>query len=383
MILLVIILLYIIFYKYKTINTISDTFVDKIRKTGIKVNIPQTIPELTLVCGEYKTISHSIASIIYFAIEKKFKLNVFTDRNSILDDINNNKFDLGICYESELVDYNMMNEKHSLNFVCSLNREYLFFIVKNNNTIFSIRNMKGKIIGIQHKNSYAFTVLKILCESYDLGEPQILGDFSANTTLEDKIYVIEADINTNCNLFYNNHIEALFYFSGLNNPYIRSLSSKTNIKFIEFNQTEDDILGTVLKNKDLDIENYKTKNKNIYINSYYTRNILICNDTLTTDAIYYTVSQIFKNTSIIKTELSKIGQKELNSTSNYFNDDFNKLAMSYIDYRINIHRGAYRYYREIKIINNDKHNCEFNNKCIITPFNQIEDYWKYDVKTLV
>ena len=383
MILLIIILLYVLLYKYNTITSISDSFTNNIKKTGIKINLPLSLPEISIVCGEYKTISHSLSSIIYFLVNKKFKLNIISQTKSILNDINENKYDLGICLESELTNYNMINEKHKINFVCSLNRQYLFFIVKNNNIIFSLKNMKGKIIGIQNRNSYSFHILKILCKSYGYDEPQILDKTFRNKNIKDKIYVIESDINTNFNLFYNNRIDALFYMSGLNNPYILSLSSKTNIKFLEFNEPEDEILNTFLNHKIIDIENYNTQNKNIYIKSYFTRNILICNEKLSTDKIYYILKQIIENTEAIKSKLSKIGQNEINSTSNYFKDDFNKLAMSYIDYRINIHRGAYRYYREIKIINNEKYNCEFNNSCVLTPYNELDDYWKYDVKNFV
>ena len=377
--LILIIVGYLIFYKYnkilgKVIEDNKDGFKNYEKKNLDPVGIKIEVPEFTkyyIITGEYNTIPYYLSVYFSFIFNNNIKLNITKniENDNNINYVNKNKYEFGICHENQLLEKKKLD---NVSFICALNKEYLYFIVNDNSNINSLSDLKNKKIGISSSNSNSFNVLQKLCDTERIT--------LSKSKKKDSLYYIEKDINTNFNLFLQKKIDCLFYISGHNLPYIKSLAEKTNIRLLDIkSDLFDKIEGQKFKKIKINIENYNTNNDNFYLETFYTRNILICNNKLDNKLIYNITKNIYNNIDKIKDNLKKIGKKSFQQTEDPFYSDFNISHMAFIDSKINIHGGAYQYYKEIDLIIDKKKRCNFyKTKCELMPFNEIKNYWKYN-----
>ena len=296
--LLLIIVSYMIYYKYNQIlekNNLLENFNSnnkeyyKLNKQGIKIETP-VFKEYNILTNEKNTTAYYLGIYLKYIIQNiKLKQIQIKELNKNKDKINENT--LAICHENDIIE----NPKTNISFICGLNKLYIFLIVHNKSNIKSFTDLKNKTLGINSIHSSSFSVLQKLCDLYNI-------ELSNNKN--NSLNYSENDINTNFNLFLQNKLDGLFYVAGNNIPYILSLSKKTDIRIIDIdNSMFDKIEKNKFKKITLNIENYNTLNNSIYLKTYYTRNVLICSKNTDEEIIYNITKYIFEIKHKIKVNM--------------------------------------------------------------------------------
>jgi len=407
-ILFIILLSYFIYYKYNTIltkelggveNTPNNEAFENynIKNSYIKMNIPVNLNHYTIISDEINTIPYYISHSLKFILGDNIKLKVITKStneldNSNIDDVNLNKYNFSICNEFELLKLantirnpittttpsstttqtTPITELENIRVICSLNKSYLFFIVHENSGIKSLRDLIGKTIGINSSNSGTFSILNDL---YDIiGIKLKNGDKST-------VNFRTGGINELFNLFFQKHIDCLFLVSGHNLPYIFSLTEKIPVRMLDINEYEYEMFNKTYKDvfflnrTRINIEPYGTFNGSRYLDTFYTRNMIICNSSIPTKSVYTIIKNLFSNIESVKSNIVKIGRRYFDETQDPFYDDFKKEYMVYSSNKLQIHQGAYLYYKEINMFVNDEKKCEFfDDRCNIYPYEKIKKH---------
>lgn len=391
-VLLIIILIYFIYYKYETIiakESITDNFENYKLNPYIKMSVPIYLEKYSIISDEINTIPYYISNSLKFIIGD-IKLKVVTKTNENINrtnigDINLGIYNLGICTEYELLK--LANMKHpnglvplkNIRVVCSLNKSYVFLIVHDTSGVKSLKDLIGKTIGITSRYSGSYSILKELCDIMGFKLKNI-----TNKNINDinTIYFKTEGINQLFNMFFQKDIECLFIVSSHNLPYIFSLTEKIQIRLLDINESEFDIFNKktsseffFLTRTRINIEPYNTFNNSRYLDTFYTRNILICNSSIPTKSIYNITKNIFNNIDTIKSTIVKIGKRYFDETQDPLYDDFKKEYMVYSNYKLQLHKGSYLYYKELNMFVDKEQKCEFfNNKCNILPFEKIKPH---------
>jgi TRAP transporter TAXI family solute receptor len=402
-ILFIILLVYFIYYKYNTIltkeldtienTTITDTFENyNIKNSYIKMNIPVNLNHYSIVSDEINTIPYYISHSLKFILGDDIKLKVVTKSKNELDksnsdDVNSNNYNFAICTEFDLLKLantqttqsKQVPELENIRMICSLNKSYLFFIVHDNSNIKSLKDLVGKTMGINSSKSGTHSILNELCEILKLK----MKDTSPFGNVDkDAVNFRTGGINELFNLFFKKQIECLFFVSGHNLPYIFSLTEKIPVRMLDINEPEFEIFNNTTPNDfffltrtRINIEPYDTFNSSRYLDTFYTRNVIICNSSIPTKTVYNITKNLFDNIGSVKSNIVTIGRRYFDETQDPLYDDFKKEYMVYSSNKLQLHQGAYLYFKEINMfINNDKI-CEFgDDKCNIYPYEKIKSY---------
>lgn len=410
-ILLIIILVSILYYKYNDITNkyLVENFgnFSLLANKGLSLEVP-LFKEYTIGSSELDTPYFHFANAIEHISQEKIgnKLTKGTLEN--LELLNNNKIDFALCQENILYEYALgLNEykskKPNIEFVCSLYDELYMMIVPKSSKINKISDLKkdeNYIIGTN--NDSELKMLQKICELFKIK----LVKAELNMPLKNEpnmLYYITEDINTNFNMLLNKKIDALFYISGPKLSYVVNISQLLPIKFLSFDETPikmfNQLNGNILKKRNIKtqdniIENIDTKD----IETLSTRCMLVCRKGLKKEIVYNLTKNIYENLEYFKnimdnqSDLFKSNMTLQDNVSNTFNyidtndgsylNKFKPLEMFYVNKNINYHEGSYEYYKEKSFINIDNNtNCDFQddtNTCNLLPhLNKKNYYWKY------
>lgn len=409
-ILLIIILVSILYYKY---NEITNKYLVEefgnyslLANKGILLEVP-LFKEYTIGSSEIDTPYFHFANGIDYISEEKIgnKLTKGTLEN--LELLNNNQIDFALCQENILYEYALgLNEyktkKPNIQFICSLYDELYMMIVPKSSNINSINDLKKGNYVIGTNNDSELKMLQKICELFKIK----LVKAGLNTELKnepDVLYYINEDMNTNFNMLLNNKIDALFYISGPKLSYVVNISQLLPIKFLSFDETPIKIFnqlnGNILKKRNIKtqdniIENIDTKD----VQTLSTRCMLVCRKGLKKELVYKVTKNIydnleyFKNLMDTQSDSFKISTEIQDNGTNTYNyidtndgsylNKFKPLEMFYVNKNIDYHEGSYEYYKEKSFINIDNNtNCDFQgdkNTCNLLPhLNKKNYYWKY------
>jgi len=395
-ILLIIILGYLIYYKFITIlakEQYTDAFTNyndseqignyaKYKVNGqknsyIKMSTPKNMRKYSFISDEINTLPFYIANTLkYFSGDVRFDVITKTTEmleSTNIDYVNNGEFDFALCTE-----YSLLNtEKHNnTRVICSLNKSYLFLVVRDNSSINTIEDLIGKVVGINSSTSETFFILNQICEILGLS----LKNFSTKDNSNTKTIYFKTDgINELFNDFYNNVLDGLFIVSSHNLPYLFSISERVSVRFIDLNNSQLELFSKqtsnqlFLKQESINIEPYNTFNNSRYLDTFYTKNVLICNKEIAVDEIYNITKNIFVNINLIKDNLREIGQTYFEETYDPFYNDFKRQYMIYSSNKLQLHKGANKYYEEINVFTSEDKLCEFyNEKCNVYPYQKVK-----------
>ena len=395
-ILFIILLGYFIYYKYNTILTKELDFEKtsstepfenyNLKNSYIKMNIPVNLNHYTIFSDEINTIPYYISHSLKFILGDDIKLKVVTKSKNELDksnsdDVNLNKYNLAICNEFDLLklantqttQLKLVPELENIRVICSLNKSYLFFIVHDNSGIKSLKDLIGKTIGINSSNSGTYSILNDLFDI--IGIKIKKGDTNI-------VNFRTGGINELFNLFFQKQIDCLFLVSGHNLPYIFSLTEKIPVRMLDINEPEFEMFNNTTPNDfffltrtRINIEPYDTFNSSRYLDTFYTRNVIICNSSIPTKSVYNITKNLFDNIGTVKSNIVTIGRRYFDETQDPLYDDFKKEYMVYSSYKLQLHPGAYLYFKEINMFINNETKCEFvEDKCNIYPYEKIKSY---------
>lgn len=395
-ILLIIILGYLIYYKFITIlakEEYTDTFTnyndsyqlggyskynEDGKNTYIKMSTPKNMQKYKFLSDEINTIPFYIANTIkYFSGDVRF--DVITKTTEMLettniDFVNNGEIDFALSTE-----YLLLNNKEKLNntrVICSLNKSYLFLVVRDNSSVNTIEDLIGKVVGINSSTSETFLILNQICEISGLSLKNISTKDNSDTKT---IYFKTNGINELFNDFYNNVLDGLFIVSSHNLPYLFSISERVSVRFIDLNNSKLELFSKqtsnqlFLKQERINIESYNTFNISRYLDTFYTTNMLICNKEITIEEVYNITKNIFVNINLIKDNLREIGKTYFEEIYDPVYNDFKRQYMIYSSHKLQLHKGANKYYEEINVFTSEDKLCEFyNEKCNVYPYQKVK-----------
>lgn len=410
-ILLIIILVSILYYKYNDITNkyLVENFgnFSLLANKGLSLEVP-LFKEYTIGSSELDTPYFHFANAIEYISQEKIGNKLTNGTLENLELLNNNQIDFALCQENILYEYALgLNEykskKTNIEFVCSLYDELYMMIVPKSSKINKISDLKKEenyIIGTT--NDSELKMLQKICELFKIK----LVKAELNVPLKSEpnvLYYITEDINTNFNMLLNEKIDALFYISGPKLSYLVNISQLFPIKFLSFDENPIKIFnqlnGNILKKRNIKtqeniIENIDTTD----VSTLSTRCMLVCRKGLKKEIVYNLTKNIYENLEYFK-NIMDTQSDSFNTTVNLENtisQDFNyidtnngsylnkfkPLEMFYVNKNINYHEGSYKYYKEKRFINiNNNTNCDFNkdtNECNLLPqLNKKNYYWKY------
>jgi len=395
-ILLIIILGYLIYYKFITIlakEQYTDTFTNyndsyKLggyskynedgKNTYIKMSTPKNMQKYKFLSDEINTIPFYIANTIkYFSGDVRF--DIITKTTEMLETTNIDFVNTGEIDFALSTEYLLLNNKEKLNntrVICSLNKSYLFLVVRDNSSVNTIEDLIGKVVGINSSTSETFLILNQICEISGLSLKNISTKDNSDTKT---IYFKTNGINELFNDFYNNVLDGLFIVSSHNLPYLFSISDRVSVRFIDLNNSKLELFSKqtsnhlFLKQERINIESYNTFNSSRYLDTFYTTNMLICNKEITIEEVYNITKNIFVNINLIKDNLREIGKTYFEEIYDPVYNDFKRQYMIYSSHKLQLHKGANKYYEEINVFTSEDKLCEFyNEKCNVYPYQKVK-----------
>lgn len=335
--------------------------------------------------------------------------------------LDNNDIDFCLCQEDIYYDLTFGNNKYkNIRFLCGLYDELYFLIVPKDSPINSLSDLKNGfnlndspfILGTSDDDSGSLYILKQLCKYKNIKLQKLEPNEKVPNKDENKLYYTSQAINTNFNLLMNKKINAIFYVSGSKLSYVVNISQLFPVKFIPFNHNEYKILNQIkiynntkrlLKIKENLIDTIDTED----VETQGVRCVLLCNKKMDDTFIFNFLKTIYGNLDYLRNYMMnqnrKFGDVDVLGTLNFHKDnndwletqDFNfsntfldsygskfkPLEMFYIDKNAKYHDGAIKYYKEIGYINNKESECKIqdNNMCNLLPYeNKKQHYWKYE-----
>ena len=400
-ILLIIILGYLIYYKFITIlakEQSSDSFTNyndntilgeyakynsnDQKNTYIKMSTPKNMKKYTFISDEISTLPYYIANTIkYYSGDVRF--DVITKTTDMLETtnieyINNGEFEFALCTEYSLLNISNNNEKlKNTRVICSLNKSYLFLVVRDNSSITIIEDLIGRIVGINSSKSEAYSILNQMCEILGLS----LKNISTKDISDTKTIYFKTDgINELFYDFETNGLDGLFIVSSHNLPYLFSISERVPVRFLDLNNRRIEQFSKQTSNhlfltkERINIEQYNTYNKSIFLDTFYTKNMLICNKEITLEEVYNIIKNIFTNINLIKKKLKELSEPYIgDGIYDPLYNDFKRLYMIFSSHKLQIHEGANKYYEEIQVFTTEDKLCEFyNEKCNVYPYQKVK-----------
>jgi uncharacterized protein len=401
-ILLIIILISVLYTKYKQIITtyggVSETFnsFSYINDKGLVIE-KKLYNKYSLGTGESETPYHIIGGALSSVSNNDIGVEVTAGSIININKVDSGEFDFAICQEDLLYD-NVLGlnkkkiKKKNIRFVTGLYDELYFLIVKQNEGISSFQGLKNGfsgigrnyIIGTGNSGSGSLANLKLLCETFTINLLRYNKTGINDENKNGNLYYIDEDINVNFNLFIKGEIDALFYVNGPKMTYIYNMSQLVAIKFVPldgdafnlFNQiTGNNTKERYIKMDENSADNVDKKD----IGTQAIRSILICNNKLPDEVVYDFVKSIYKNIDYLK---NYMGRQYKDGTDNSYYNALIPLEMFYINKHIKIHPGSYKFYNEIGYINIDGNkDCKYDidkSTCNLVPgLDKKNVYWKY------
>lgn len=433
-ILILIISLSIIYYKYNDIYNSIENYTDfnSYKYINDNIGIKLTLPfKKNLKIGIDNVVTHQkIADILnYYGAYSIIKND---NISSVLNKVNNNTLDFAITQEDIVYNavngYSNYNNKKLENIrgICSVYFEYFLLIVNESINKESIENLKtgdkNYIFGTEFTDTSSDYYFIKLFESYNFKLIKVddIKSYNEQKYLykENTIYYVNKSKNKILNLFLKNKLDGIFILSNFSDISIRNLLKIKMVRFLP-TSTEDNLNNNILRglyNKKLNTSlfyessvsddnecdtdpklgpvsmnsiNWKLREMNPpicfskeIIDVKASRVIFIANKNIDKKDAFNFSKLIFNLHKVMRNKVS-----QLNNTSYLglgYADEFIPNKMSYIVKDIQLHKGAYNYLYELGYITNINHpKCiEFvgKSKCKIKSdnVNKYKYYWKYN-----
>lgn len=409
-ILLIIIIISILFYKFKVGNEPFTNFYT-LKNPGISLKLKRN-KKYKLLTGEQDTPLDNLAKFLILTGEIELEKVNSNSLDANLDSIIQGNSDFAIVSEKSLYQRIMDHPEDSkkINFVAAFFEQLYFLITKADNTnLNSFGDFKNGIthrgrnyiIGTGEKNSNHYKALDQLCNFLNINLVEISEGDTRPAETDNTIFYYCGTINTIYNLFLRNVIDGIFILSGPRLSFNMNLSNELAVKIIPFPKREFSLFkqigGLGLLEKEIIIkENIITTENTDRIDTFGIRNMLVCRKSIQRDDVYTFTKNIYSNLEQIKNSLKM--QNNLDTTRNVANLDnffynltslgntYEKtlipLRMVYCDKIIDIHPGSKDYYIEKNLINIEGQtdcNVKDNELCQYLPSESKKNiYWKYE-----
>ena len=326
-------------------------------------------------------------------VNKSINIKIYENNEDLLNDINSNKIEFGICNEIDVIDSTLGLNKYSDNkltnirFISGVFYNYQYFLTnifyKDTNTKIELSSINDLhqfytnynrhfIIGTENIYSDSFKSLIILLKIHNF-TPIDIETLDKNKKYDtNTIFYKTYDIDNLINKFNSNLIDGLFVINIYNYSKIRTIIDIKNVIFLDLTYDKtifNKLFSNYYYNKNVSISNFTED-----IDSKYTfdtkvnRILLITNNYNNNSIVEILISTYYSNNNIIINKL--LENKDLNIEHN----TFEPIDMIYISKFIKIHEGAYNYMKKLGfIIDNDiKKQIELNKN------ENYKQYWKYD-----
>ncbi len=187
-------------------------------------------------------------------VNKNIIVKVYENNTDLLNDINSNKIEYGICNETEVIESHLGlnsysdNKLNSIRFITGLFYNYQYFLTdifykdsSKSSEITSINDLKEFyqtynrhfIIGTEDKYSDSFKCLMILLNVYDFIPVYIETLDKTKNYDKNTIFYQTYDIDNLITKFNSNLIDGLFIINIYNYGKIRTILDKKNVIFLD------------------------------------------------------------------------------------------------------------------------------------------------------
>ena len=312
--------------------------------------------------------------------------------------VNRGKLDFCICQDrffqngvNNLLEFKTFNKLENVQFVSSVYIESMNFIVKDYDTdeqgnasmidsdivIDSMEDLATKnniIIGVGETLSASQNNFEVICSDNGLVIVDYLkrnDEIFKNIPENRKVYYLNGTLNQLFNKFYKGEIHGIFMMASANNVYIKNISRRMNVKFIDF-YNEKSKLVTNFNNyyfkKSINTGNYFSKPKKQQIIPTFASRIVLCvNKNVPKNVVTNITKCIYEKYYTLR--------KMLNPNITRANlDEYEPLELAYALPDYSVHPGADEYYLSKNLVSSDekfKYDLDFYAK------SAYKNYWKY------
>jgi len=326
-------------------------------------------------------------------LDTKLKVKKYDSFKHLTEDLNNNKIQLAIMPENNLVDSGLglsdykNNSKQNLRFVSGLYYNYQYFITnklyRNKDKSLQVINPEDfknfykiydrhLVIATEEKKSESYSDLMRLFYMYGFKGEDIKNYDRFKKYSENTIFYKTAEIDDMITDLIRNRVDGIFINSYYNNNKVRELIDKKDVIFLDVdykNTMFNEIFSNYFYDKTINISNKAEDLDSIYsFKTKANRLVLVANNLTSEESVTSIVTKYFENNNYLINNLIE------NENIEKEHMIFEPIDMIYINKYIKIHNASFKYFEDLGFIIDN----ETKNKLEFITNDKFKYYWKYD-----